>query len=87
MKMKGDDLIINTKQLRQNLARIVRQAREGKRYLVLHRSRPAFALIPPPGSPVPLPPLEKDPLFRLGALGKSTDGLTAADHDRLLYGK
>jgi hypothetical protein len=30
--------------------------------------------------------LEEDPLYRADALGRSSDGLTAADHDALLYG-
>jgi len=32
-------------------------------------------------------PLEDDPIYRAGALGKSRDGLRAADHDRDLFGK
>ena len=78
--------IINTKQLRLELPRIIRRIAEGRRYLVLHRSKPTFEIIPHQGDAAPLPPLEKDPLFRLGALGASSDGASAAEHDRFLYG-
>jgi antitoxin (DNA-binding transcriptional repressor) of toxin-antitoxin stability system len=78
--------IINTKQLRLDLPRIIRRIGEGQKYLVLHRSRPTFELVPLDSDPRPLPSLARDPLFRLGAIGKSSDGSTAADHDRDLYG-
>jgi antitoxin (DNA-binding transcriptional repressor) of toxin-antitoxin stability system len=86
MNMNIASEIINTKQLRLELPRIIRRIAEGQRYLVLHRSKPTFEIIPHRAASVPLPPLEKDPLFRLGALGESTDGASAADHDRFLYG-
>jgi antitoxin (DNA-binding transcriptional repressor) of toxin-antitoxin stability system len=78
--------IINTKELRLNLPRIIRRIGEGQRYVVLHRSKPTFELIPLGADPRPLPPVEQDPLFRLGPLGRSSDGAPAADHDRFLYG-
>jgi antitoxin (DNA-binding transcriptional repressor) of toxin-antitoxin stability system len=78
---------INTKQLRAELGRIVEKARRGASFLVLHRSRPAFQILPADVGGTSLPPLQKDPLYRAGALGKSKDGLAAADHDRVLYGK
>jgi hypothetical protein len=31
--------------------------------------------------------LEDDPLYRAGALGASTDGKSAADHDAVLYAR
>jgi len=34
---------------------------------------------------MPAGDLAGDPLYRAAALGRSTDGGTAADHDRLLY--
>jgi antitoxin (DNA-binding transcriptional repressor) of toxin-antitoxin stability system len=78
---------INTKQLRADLGRIVEKARRGTSFLVLHRSRPAFQIVPADAGGTSLPPLQKDPLYRAEALGKSKDGFAAADHDRVLYGK
>jgi antitoxin (DNA-binding transcriptional repressor) of toxin-antitoxin stability system len=86
MNMNIASEIINTKQLRLELPRIIRRIAEGQRYLVLHRSKPTFEIIPHRAACVPLPPLEQDPLFRLGDLGESTDGASAADHDQFLYG-
>jgi hypothetical protein len=65
---------------------VVKSVRSGKRFLVLHRSRPAFALGPPEPASQPLPPLEEDPVFGWEGVGASDDGLRAADHDRVLYG-
>ena len=84
--MNTNSEIISTKQLRLELPRIIRRIGEGRRYLVLHRSKPTFELIPHRANPAPLPPLELDPLFQAGSLGKSTDGASAAEHDRFLYG-
>jgi antitoxin (DNA-binding transcriptional repressor) of toxin-antitoxin stability system len=84
--MSTDTQIINTKQLRLELPRIMRRIAEGQRYLVLHRSSPAFEIIPPSSNPQQFPPLEEDPIMQLGSLGKSTDGVSSADHDKLLYG-
>jgi antitoxin (DNA-binding transcriptional repressor) of toxin-antitoxin stability system len=85
MNMKAATETINTKQLRTGLGRIIERARRGASFLVLHRSRPAFQIIPATALHGPLPPLENDPLYRAGRLGRSKDGLRAADHDRLLY--
>lgn len=78
--------IINTRQLREEMPRVVSSVRKGKRFLVLHRSRPAFELSPPGPTAEPLPPLEQDPVFGWDGVGASEDGLRAADHDRVLYG-
>jgi antitoxin (DNA-binding transcriptional repressor) of toxin-antitoxin stability system len=79
---------ISAKQLREQLPRIVQRVREGERFTVLYRSRPAFQLLPiGAGSSEGLPPLSEDPLFRAAALGSTSDGLTSGDHDQLLYGK
>ena len=78
---------INTKQLRAELGRIVEKARRGASFLVLHRSRPAFQIVPPNLDARSVPPLDKDPLYRAAAIGKSNDGLRAQDHDDLLYGR
>lgn len=86
LTMNATSEIINTKQLRLELPRIIRRIAEGQRYLVLHRSKPTFEIIPHRADPAELPPLEDDPLFRLGVLGESNDGAPAAEHDRFLYG-
>lgn len=78
--------IINTRQLREEMPRVVNSVRRGKRFLVLHRSRPAFELSPPGPAVQPLPALEDDPVYAWTGVGASQDGLRAADHDRLLYG-
>ena len=83
--MKGAVETINTKQLRTGLGNIIERVKRGASFLVLHRSRPAFQIVPPSARPGSLPPLESDPIYRANALGRSKDGLRAADHDRLLY--
>lgn len=79
--------LINVKELRASLPEVVEKVRHGARFTVLYRSRPAFQVIPVDAAPESLPPLESDPLYHAKALGRSTDGRSAADHDRLLYGK
>jgi len=41
------DKIINTKQLRASLSRIVERVRRGERFTVLYRNRPALRIVPP----------------------------------------
>ena len=78
---------INTKQLRARLPDIVRRTRRGERFVVLHRSRPAFQVVPVDDDAlIDLAPLEDDPLFEAEPVGRSVDGLRAAEHDRVLYG-
>lgn len=86
MNMNAALEIINTRQLREQMPRVVKSVRQGKRFLVLHRSRPAFELTPPGAERRPLPPLFEDPLYQWEGVGASADGLRAADHDRVLYG-
>jgi antitoxin (DNA-binding transcriptional repressor) of toxin-antitoxin stability system len=78
-------IAINAKRLRASLPDVVERVRKGARFTVIYRSRPAFEIVPvsEPGEP-PLP-LADDPLYRAGAVGRSRDGRTAADHDSLLY--
>jgi antitoxin (DNA-binding transcriptional repressor) of toxin-antitoxin stability system len=87
MNMKYATETINTKQLRAGLGRIIERVRRGAHFLVLHRSRPAFQIIPPAARHGLLPPLENDPIYHAEALGRSKDGLRASDHDRVLYRK
>jgi prevent-host-death family protein len=79
--------LINVKELRASLPTIVEKVRRGARYTVVYRSRPAFQLIPIEDSAMPASDLAGDPLCRAAALGRSTDGGTAGDHDRLLYAR
>ena len=87
LNMKPSLETINSKELRRHLARIVERARRGASFLVLHRSRPAFQIVPADVGAVLLPPLEEDAIYRAEALGRSKDGLRAAEHDRVLYGR
>jgi len=78
---------INTKELRSSLPKIVEGVKRGENYTVLYRSRPAFRIVPINEHDRVLIPLAKDPLYHAGPLGESSDGLTAIDHDAILYGK
>jgi prevent-host-death family protein len=77
---------INAKELRGELPEIVKKVRLGQRYTVLYRSKPAFKIVPmdAPDSEG-MQPLEQDPVYNAGSFGKSTDGMTSADHDAALY--
>lgn len=77
---------INTKELRASLPRIVEDVKHGKQFTVLYRSRPAFRIVPINDTDRSTYPLVKDPLYRASAVGESTDGRSAADHDATLYG-
>lgn len=78
--------IINTNTLRHELARIVERVRKGENFTVFYRSRPVFRIVPVNGA-VEFGNIEDDPLYKAEAVGRSKDGLTAADHDRILYGE
>lgn len=81
------DETINTKELRTSLSDVVRRVRRGQRFTVLYRSRPAFRIVPVDDTERgDFVPLDEDPIYGAEALGCSTDGLTAADHDEVLYG-
>lgn len=78
---------INAKQLRACLPETVARVRRGERLTVLYRSRPAFRIVPvDDDAQGRLPPLAEDPVYRAGALFRSSDGRLAADHDGILYG-
>ena len=83
--MKAAVETINTKQLRTGLGNIIERVKRGASFLVLHRSRPAFQIVPPTAMPGSLPPLESDSVYRAKPLGRSKDGLRAANHDYVLY--
>ncbi len=78
-------ITINTKQLRASLPKLVERVRRGARFTVLYRSRRAFQIVPIDEAETPRGTLQADPLYRAKAVGKSTDGRIAADHDAILY--
>ena len=79
--------LISAKQLRSSLPEVVRKVRRGARFTVLYRSRPAFQVVPV-GEPIePVGDLDREPLYRAKAVGRSTDGRSAADHDAVLYAR
>lgn len=77
---------INTKELRASLPKIVAGVKRGEQFTVLYRSRPAFRIVPLDDTDRISSPLSKDPLYHAQSLGESTDGLSSADHDAVLYG-
>lgn len=79
--------VINVKELRASFPEIVRRVRQGDRFTVLYRSKPAFRIVPVEAEEEITVPLAKDPLYRAPAVGASSDGLTARDHDIVLYGR
>jgi prevent-host-death family protein len=78
---------INAKTLRASLPEVVERVRKGTRFTVIYRSRPAFLIVPVGDTEQTAVPLADEPLFRAPAVGRSTDGLTAAGHDAVLYGR
>jgi antitoxin (DNA-binding transcriptional repressor) of toxin-antitoxin stability system len=85
LKVNRMNTVINAKELRASLPAVVEKVRRGARFTVLYRSRPAFQVIPVDVATHPKDDLEDDPLYRAKALGRSTDGRSAADHDTSLY--
>ena len=80
-------ITISAKELRASLPKLVERVRKGARFTVLYRSRRAFQIVPVDEPDAPRSRLEADPLYRAGAVGRSTDGRTAAEHDTALYGR
>ena len=78
---------INVKELRASLSSIIKRVRAGAEYTVIHRSRPVFRIVPIDPDHETTIPLEKDPLYGAPAVGSSSDGMTAEEHDRILYGE
>lgn len=76
---------INVKTLRHEMREVVARVRKGEEFTVLYRSRPAFRIVPVDGGFGDGTP-DADSLYGAGGVGRSGDGLTAADHDRILYG-
>lgn len=78
---------INAKRLRASLPDVVERVRKGARFTVIYRSRPAFQIVPVNDAEQAAVALTDDPLYRAGALGRSSDGRAASDHDAVLYGR
>lgn len=78
---------INAKRLRASLPEVVERVRRGTRFTVIYRSRPAFQIVPVNEAEQAPVALTNDPLYRAPAVGRSSDGRTAADHDAVLYGR
>jgi antitoxin (DNA-binding transcriptional repressor) of toxin-antitoxin stability system len=76
---------INARELRRDLARVVKQAGMGQHFRVLYRSRVAFEIVPPEADLATVGKLEDDSLFGAAAVGASSDGLAAHNHDLELY--
>ena len=78
---------INAKRLRGSLPEVVERVRKGTRFTVIYRSRPAFQIVPVSDAEEAPVALSDDPLYRAPAIGRSSDGRIAAEHDALLYGR
>lgn len=78
---------INAKRLRASLPDVVERVRKGTRFTVIYRSRPAFQIVPVNDAEQAPGALTDDPLYRAHAVGHSSDGRTAADHDAVLYAR
>jgi antitoxin (DNA-binding transcriptional repressor) of toxin-antitoxin stability system len=81
------NVTINAKRLRASLPDVVKRVRKGTRFTVMYRSRAAFQIVPVGDGERAMLPLDQDPLYKAKGVGRSTDGLTANDHDKTLYGK
>ena len=75
---------ISGKTLRREMGRIVERVEKGEDFMVLYRSRPAFRIVPVTGA-FTHGCGQGDSLYQAEAVGTTTDGLTAVDHDRVLY--
>ena len=78
---------INAKTLRLNLAEVIGRVQKGERFTVLYRSRPVCEVVPVESEKLGTGTAENDSLYQAPAVGRSSDGRTAADHDEVLYGK
>jgi len=78
--------ILNTKELRNQLSEIVKRTKHGEQFTVLYRSKPAFRIVPVMPKADEHETIIKDSLYKMKALGATKDGLSAADHDSVLYG-
>ncbi|MBY0496345.1 MAG: type II toxin-antitoxin system prevent-host-death family antitoxin [Cyanobacteria bacterium] len=77
---------INAKTLRASLPEVVRRVKRGDRFTVIYRSRPAFTIVPVDEGDHAGPLSEKDSLYQARAVGRSSGGRPASEHDDELYG-
>jgi antitoxin (DNA-binding transcriptional repressor) of toxin-antitoxin stability system len=78
--------IINIKELRASMPEVVNKVKKGDQYMVFYRSKPAFRIVAVDAKDKVTLPLKDDPIYQAPAVGQSTDGLSAQDHDLSLYG-
>ncbi len=52
----------------------------------VYKNKPAFQIVPLEDDTSVTLPLSQDPLYKAKALGESSNGATAEDHDSFLYG-
>lgn len=79
--------VVNAKTLRKDLGKILERARKGERFTIVYRSRPVCQLVPLDEWAVEPGDLDEESLFGAEAVGASTDGGSASDHDDVLYGR
>jgi antitoxin (DNA-binding transcriptional repressor) of toxin-antitoxin stability system len=79
------NLLINATQLQASLSDVVERVSNGARYTVIYWNRPAFQIVPLDQCGRPPVDLANEPLYRAQAVGRSTDGRTAAEHGTVLY--
>lgn len=79
--------VLNVKELRASFPEIIKRVRQGDRFTVLYRSKPAFRIVPVEADEDITVPLTEDSLYQAPCVGRSSDGLTARDHDTVLYGR
>jgi antitoxin (DNA-binding transcriptional repressor) of toxin-antitoxin stability system len=77
---------IDAETLPGELQQLFERAHHGEQFTILHHHRPICQIVPIARSERELGRLEDDPLYGAPALGRTTDGKTAADHDAILYG-
>jgi prevent-host-death family protein len=79
--------VLNVKELRSSLPEIIKRVRQGDRFTILYRSKPAFRIVPVEAEEEITFPLSDDSLYQAPPVGRSSDGLAARDHDITLYGR
>jgi prevent-host-death family protein len=79
------ETIINAKTLRNELRAVIERVARGERFTVLYRSRPVCRLIPVDSDEPATGRPEDDSLYQAEPVGASQDGLSATDHDVVLY--
>jgi prevent-host-death family protein len=78
--------LINARDLRGALGKILERVRKGERFTVIYRSRPVCQIVPLDEQLLDQTDLDEDSLYGAQAIGYSKDGKTALDHDEILYG-